>query len=271
MNRQKEAPFLRVQQRNGAFWRPKGLSSSAAATAGETASAEAAAAETAAGEASAAETASAEAATAARGRRAAGTARSSGPSGAGAAAEEKAGVIGPAIVPPAAQGAGEGEHQQQDYEYERDNGSEARPVVIVGVVVRVLIVVSALRGTRASVERGGVVERGEDVHKVREQRSNGLVILSRVRIGPEIAVHERVDAVSRDLVGNSGSDGEPAAVLLDNVQQEHAVVCAGAAYAPGVEQQVRILLRVVARRQVVYGDDDYLRPVAVFFKRAACV
>ena len=64
MNRQKEAPFLRVQQRNGAFWRPKGLSSSAAATAGETASAEAAAAETAAGEASAADTASAAAATA---------------------------------------------------------------------------------------------------------------------------------------------------------------------------------------------------------------
>ena len=104
-----------------------------------------------------------------------------------------------------------------------------------------------------------------------EQRGDRLVILAAVRVGPEILVHERVHIVRTELCRESRADGQPAAVLHDDVQEQQPVVELRAAYAPLVEEQVGVLLRVIARGQVVYRDDHYLRAAAIFLERAAGV
>ena len=143
-------------------------------------------------------------------------------------------------------------------------------VVIVPVVVPVIVVPAALAGLRV---RGAAVELHAvyvliHVDKVREERGDSLVILARVGVGPEVLVQEGVDFIGAYVVGEALAYGEPAAVLLHNVEQEHAVIGGFAAYAPVVEKQPGVLLAVIAARQVVYSDYAYLRTVALLLKRS---
>ena len=204
------------------------------------------------------------------------------PARAGTAAEEERGPDAvAAVIPPAPGGVHQHEHDDKDNKQHRDDGAEARPAVIVVVVVVAVVIVPAAvvlgraaavgDGAGAAVELVRAVELGKKVHKVGEERRHRLVVLPGVGIRPEVLVHERVCIAAGHLIRDARADGQPAAILLDYVQQKQAVVGAGAADAPAVEEQVRVLLGVVARGQVVDGDDHYLRPVAVLLQRAAGV
>ena len=55
------------------------------------------------------------------------------------------------------------------------------------------------------------------------------------------------------------------------MEQQHAVIFRFAADAPGTEEQISILLAVIAVRQVVYRDHDDLRAGAILLERAVDV
>ena len=67
------------------------------------------------------------------------------------------------------------------------------------------------------------------------------------------------------------ADCEPAAVLLHDVEQQHAIVGGIAADAPVVEELPGVLLAVIAAGQIVYRDDNYLGAVALLFQRPGSI
>src|SRR5699024_148886 len=110
--------------------------------------------------------------------------------------------------------------------------------VIVSVVIAVPVAAlgrGALGRAGASVELVSAIELGVDVYQPGYQGGDGRVVFPGVGIGPEVLVQEGVYVVGAEAALYAGALHEPAAVLAHDVQQQHAVVLAVAADAPGAE------------------------------------
>ena len=163
--------------------------------------------------------------------------------------------------------------QQREHNDEHAQQNEPGLALLATVIIPEFVDDSVGRRnvTRATVELVGVVNVRVNGDKLRDEAGHGLIVLAGVRQRPEDSVEQVIDVVRAELALDAGSLDEPAAVLAHDVEQQHAVVFRFAADAPGAEEQVRVLLAVIALGQVVDGDDDDLRAGAILLERAVDV
>ena len=96
------------------------------------------------------------------------------------------------------------------------------------------------------------------------------VVLTGVKILPEVSVKHIIDLTGRELGIKAQSVGEPRLVFLHRKQQEHTVIVLPGAHAPVVEELIGIVVAVHSLK-IIDSDDNYLCALTLRLKSAVKV